>query len=180
MKIKEQLRKLLEEDEAYAQIKEYKVLRQDEDNGSFYVQRSKDLRVVRKGKDPFHLERRKETRAICDEAIYIALLYGNYKLDRKAPTYILLDRCLIGTPYEKYLDTLRGLKVVCLRTDRHLAVLTALWYEKYRKRRTNITGVNRPRKRRGRVPVGLRADSDSVGSNSNAFIRQRDRRAKIA
>jgi len=71
------------------------------------------LDAVHRQKDWNHLQRRQQQRAIDNTMIQITLLYGFKKFHKGATTYTLNDRSLKRTRYAKYIDILRGLKVVC-------------------------------------------------------------------
>lgn len=151
------LRTILEEDSRYESVREFD--------------------VIRKVKDPLHLERRMQSRAITVEAIQVAFLYGERSWIRGAYTFTLTDRSLVGSPFEKYQDKLRGLKVVCLKTEKHFAVLTVLWNYGIKRKRTSLSSSNRSGKGRGRsAPSVVSRDSKRIGIKANASARSGDRR----
>ena len=89
------------------------------------VQRSKDLN---------HLERRQQQRAITNDMMKVALIYGEKGFSRGAVIFTLNDRILQWTPYYKFIDVLRGLRVVCLSGPPNPKILTAYWHEETRRR----------------------------------------------
>jgi hypothetical protein len=74
-----------------------------------------------------HLERRRQQRAISEEMIDIALCYGYRKRIRGAITFTLTDKSLKGSPYERYMDSLRGLKVVTQIEGKEVYLQTCYW-----------------------------------------------------
>lgn len=78
--------------------------------------------------DQNHLERRQQQRGIDDAMIAITLLHGKRHFYKGASIYTLTDRCLIRTAYEKFIDSLRGLRVVCLAEPPDPIILTAYWH----------------------------------------------------
>ncbi|HIK28969.1 MAG: hypothetical protein N3E45_05115 [Oscillatoriaceae bacterium SKW80] len=89
---------------------------------------------VRRRKDLNHLQRRQQQRAITNSMIQIALTYGCKSFSRGALIFTLNDRSLRGTPYYKYINVLRGLRVVCLVGPPNPKILTAYWHEKTKRR----------------------------------------------
>lgn len=59
-----------------------------------------------------HARTRMQQRAIDHEMVDVALRYGKLRYSHGAEVYELRDRSLIGTPYERFVDRLRGLAVV--------------------------------------------------------------------
>ena len=80
-------------------------------------------------KDPDHLKRRQQQRAISEEMIKVALAYGDKKYHRGAALYTLTDRKLAKSPYAKYTQELRGLTIVC-NAKSTLDISTAYWNKK--------------------------------------------------
>jgi hypothetical protein len=72
----------------------------------------KQLKYFENIKDKFHVERKQQQRAISLNMVLIALNYGDKKRSFQDVIYSLNDRCLLNTPYEKYLSKLRGLTIV--------------------------------------------------------------------
>ena len=69
--------------------------------------------------------------------VNLCIAYGSKKRIRKAITYSLLDKNLYNTPYYKYADTLRGLRVVLdnLTSDsEELGILTVYWLDEITKK----------------------------------------------
>jgi hypothetical protein len=87
------------------------------------------IEAVYRRKDLNHLERRQQQRAISNAMISVALLYGKKRFSRGAIIFTLNDRNLKWTPYAKFSDVLRGLRVVCLSGPPDARVLTAYWHE---------------------------------------------------
>jgi Domain of unknown function (DUF4258) len=77
--------------------------------------------------DPTHTTRRMQQRAIAIEMIEVALLYGKCEHHSHATTYTLLDKTLRKTPYEKFLDKLRGLRVIAQECPNGLEVTSVYW-----------------------------------------------------
>ena len=95
-----------------------------------------DYEVIIKDKDPNHYERRKQQRAITEQMVAVCLGYGLKKYIRGAKTYTLLDKSLKGTPYIKYIEKLRGLRVVLNNLpNASLGIETVYWVYEVKKRR---------------------------------------------
>lgn len=77
--------------------------------------------------DPDHTKRRMQQRAISTDMIELALLYGKQEYHSRAKTYTILDKTLKHTPYSKFIDKLRGLRVIALETARELQVTSVYW-----------------------------------------------------
>jgi hypothetical protein len=77
--------------------------------------------------DPDHSRRRMQQRAIAAEMIQVALLYGKCEHCSNATSYTLLDKSLKNTPYQKFLDKLRGLRVIAQQRPDGLAVTSVYW-----------------------------------------------------
>lgn len=106
------------------------------------IKKIKSYQVLEKPKDPSHFERRKQQRAITEEMISLCIAYGQMKRVRKAITYSILDKSLIGTPYIKYIESLRGLRVVLDLMDdnsNELGILTVYWLDKVKKKPKRVT-----------------------------------------
>jgi hypothetical protein len=86
------------------------------------------IEAVHRRKDLNHLERRQQQRAISNAMIEVALLYGKKGFSRGAIIFTLNDRNLKWTPYAKFADVLRGLRVVCLAGPPEAKILTAYWH----------------------------------------------------
>lgn len=112
-------------------------------------QLSKPIIYIEKEKDPYHVERRFQQRAINETMTIICLKYGIKKWIHGALTYTITDRALLHTTYYKYIDSLRGLRVVCLETtpynDEAFYVLTVYWYSVFRKKKLNSYAHTRVR-----------------------------------
>lgn len=92
------------------------------------------LTLARPQKDLDHVSRRQQQRAISDEMLRIALLYGRKTYNRGAVIYTLSDRTLEKTPYLKFTHTLRGLRVICKQGVPYPLVLTAYWHHETKHR----------------------------------------------
>ncbi len=77
--------------------------------------------------DPNHTKRRMQQRAISTDMIELALLYGKQEYYSHAKTYTILDKTLKNTPYQRFVDKLRGLRVIALETARGLKVTSVYW-----------------------------------------------------
>lgn len=87
----------------------------------------KDFEIVENPKDPNHLERKQQQRAINEVHILIALNYGVMKRTFRDKAYTLTDRILMDSPYFKYVDKLRGLTVIGYWVDDIFHVITSYW-----------------------------------------------------
>lgn len=85
-------------------------------------------------KDVNHLERRQQQRGISIPMMKVALIYGSRQFSHGALTYTITDRTLRNTPYRRFIDGLRGLRVVCLDGPPDPKVMTAYWHEKTKRR----------------------------------------------
>jgi hypothetical protein len=92
------------------------------------------LRIAPKHKDSNHLQRRQQQRAINNTMIQVALMYGRKHHYKGAVIYTLTDRILRQTPYFRFTDTLRGLRVVCQNQLPEFQLLTAYWHEETKRR----------------------------------------------
>ncbi|AIE73887.1 hypothetical protein D082_13590 [Synechocystis sp. PCC 6714] len=66
--------------------------------------------------------------------IKVALTYGNKDYSYGAVRFTLTDRTLSKTPYAKFADSLRGLRVVCRSTESTPEIITAYWHTKTKQR----------------------------------------------
>jgi Domain of unknown function (DUF4258) len=78
-------------------------------------------------RDPNHAQRRMQQRAISEEMIAVALLYGREEYHTHAKTFTILDKTLKNTPYSKFVDKLRGLRVIAIETAEGLNVTSVYW-----------------------------------------------------
>lgn len=97
-----------------------------------------ELEFIASDKDPNHVERRQQQRAISLEMIKICLIYGSHRWIHGALTYTITDRSLQGTRYEKHIDTLRGLRVVTYGEGK---VKTTYWYQIIKRKKPAINNV---------------------------------------
>ena len=93
------------------------------------VQAIGTISAWRLAKDPDHLQRRQQQRAIPDFMLQIAMAYGIKRYNKGAARYTLTDRKLAKSPYAKYTQELRGLSVVC-NAKSTSEVSTAYWNKK--------------------------------------------------
>lgn len=82
---------------------------------------------INKDKDPSHVERRQQQRAISDELAQVALAYGTARWDRGSQIKTLNDRNLKKTIYQKYISKLRGLSVVYKEENSIYHLTTVCW-----------------------------------------------------
>lgn len=80
-------------------------------------------------KDHNHFNRRLQQRAINWDMIKLAIAYGKFQYHSQARTWTLLDKSLKSTPYERYIDKLRGLRIIAANYsfDDTLKLSTAYW-----------------------------------------------------
>ena len=80
-------------------------------------------------KDRNHFNRRLQQRAINWDMIQLAIAYGKFKYHSHAQPWTLLDRSLIYTPYARFIDKLRGLRIIATNysSDETLRLSTAYW-----------------------------------------------------
>jgi len=85
------------------------------------------LQYVVNDKDPLHVERKQQQRAINDDMVLIALFYGSKKRTYQDLAFTITDRSLRGTRYEKYLCKLRGLTIIGNWEDNEFHMRTSFW-----------------------------------------------------
>ncbi|MGB7414030.1 MAG: DUF4258 domain-containing protein [Thermosynechococcaceae cyanobacterium] len=80
-------------------------------------------------RDRNHFRRRLQQRAISWDMIKLAIAYGRFEYHSRARTWTLLDRSLSHTPYSRFIDKLRGLRIIAAQysTDSTLRLSTAYW-----------------------------------------------------
>ncbi|MEM7712402.1 MAG: DUF4258 domain-containing protein [Cyanobacteria bacterium P01_A01_bin.68] len=80
-------------------------------------------------KDHNHLNRRLQQRAINWDMIKLAIAYGKFQYHSHAKTWMLLDKSLQYTLYEKFIDRLRGLRIIAANyyEDGTIKLSTAYW-----------------------------------------------------
>ncbi|MEB3827848.1 DUF4258 domain-containing protein [Phormidium sp. CCY1219] len=100
------------------------------------------LMAVHRRKDINHLERRQQQRAISNAMIKVALMYGEKSFSRGAMVFTLNDRSLEKSPYAKFVDVLRGLRVVCLAGPPNPKILTAYWHHQTKRRVSKSRSYN--------------------------------------
>lgn len=83
--------------------------------------------IVVNEKDPLHVERKQQQRAIDNNMVLIALFYGRKARTYQDISYTIVDRSLLGTPYEKYLSKLRGLTIIGRWEDDTFNIITSYW-----------------------------------------------------
>jgi hypothetical protein len=87
------------------------------------------LEIFTSAKDPNHLNRRLQQRAINWDMIQLAIAYGKFQYHSQAQTWTLLDKSLHFTPYTRFIDKLRGLRIIATNNpvDSKLKLTTAYW-----------------------------------------------------
>lgn len=87
------------------------------------------IEVFSCAKDHNHFNRRLQQRAINWDMIKLAIAYGKFQYHSQAQTWTLLDKSLQYTPYEKFIDKLRGLRIIAVNYsfDDTLKLSTAYW-----------------------------------------------------
>ncbi|ACB51537.1 hypothetical protein cce_2187 [Crocosphaera subtropica ATCC 51142] len=85
--------------------------------------------IFSSAKDHNHLERRLQQRAINWDMIKLTIAYGKFQYYSQAKTWTLLDKNLKYTPYQKFIDKLRGLRIIAANyaSDSSLRLSTAYW-----------------------------------------------------
>ena len=98
------------------------------------IQKLGCITAVHNPKDTNHLERRQQQRAISLPMIKVALVYGSRQFSYGALTYTLTDKDLRKTPYQRFTDVLRGLRVVCVNGLPDPKIMTAYWHDKTKRK----------------------------------------------
>lgn len=80
-------------------------------------------------KDHNHFNRPLQQRAINWDMIKLAIAYGKFQYHSGATTWTLLDKSLKYTPYARFIDKLRGLRIIAANYsyDDTLKLSTAYW-----------------------------------------------------
>lgn len=80
-------------------------------------------------KDHNHFNRRLQQRAINWDMIKLAIAYGQFEYHSQAKTWTLLDKNLKYTPYKKFINKLRGLRIIAVNSccEDTLKLSTAYW-----------------------------------------------------
>jgi hypothetical protein len=88
-----------------------------------------EVNIYHSAKDRNHLSRRLQQRAINWDAIRIAIAYGNFQYFSQAQTWTLLDRSLVHSPYARFIDKLRGLRIIAnnYTCGDTIELITAYW-----------------------------------------------------
>lgn len=94
--------------------------------------------------DSDHARRRAQQRGISEEHIQIALLRGCVEYLAHAKTYTLTDRRLIGTKFAKYINELRGVRLVTEppsdpSKNEPIQITTVMWADDIRAKRARLT-----------------------------------------
>ncbi|MDB9324008.1 DUF4258 domain-containing protein [Nodularia spumigena] len=79
-------------------------------------------------KDHNHTARRKQQRAINETMIQIAILYGKKDFHHQDIRFTILDKNLRNTIYAKFVDELRGLRVICKGELPNPEIITVYWH----------------------------------------------------
>ncbi|MEB3342369.1 hypothetical protein [Okeania sp.] len=98
------------------------------------VEKLGSISAVHNPKDINHLERRQQQRAISLPMIKVAIVYGSRQFSYGAITYTLTDKNLRKTPYNRFIDVLRGLRVVCVNGLPNPKIMTAYWHNKTKRK----------------------------------------------
>ncbi|BAZ82901.1 DUF4258 domain-containing protein [Sphaerospermopsis kisseleviana CS-549] len=77
--------------------------------------------------DPDHTQRRKQQRAINETMMKIALLYGEKDFHGNDIRVTILDKNLRNTIYAKFMDKLRGLRVIWKGELNNPEIITVYW-----------------------------------------------------
>ncbi len=87
------------------------------------------IKIFSCAKDRNHFNRRLQQRAINWDMIKLAIAYGKFEYHSHAKTWTLLDKSLQYTLYEKFIDRLRGLRIIAVNyyEDGTLKLSTAYW-----------------------------------------------------
>ena len=98
-------------------------------NSDVVVQNLPEIDIFLSNKDRNHFNRRLQQRAINCDMIRLAIAYGKFEYFSKAQTWTLLDKNLLHTPYNKFIDKLRGLRIIAPNCPWHdnLRLSTAYW-----------------------------------------------------
>jgi hypothetical protein len=93
------------------------------------------IKIHSLSKDRNHFSRRLQQRAINWDMVKLAIAYGRLEHFSQAYTWTLLDRNLLHTPYAKFIDKLRGLRIIATRhsDDCTIRLSTAYWAYSLRK-----------------------------------------------
>lgn len=88
-----------------------------------------NLEIYQNKKDENHMCRRLQQRAISWGMVKVAITYGRFQYFSHAKTWTLLDKNLRFTPYEKFMDKLRGLRIIAENNSLYdtLQLSTAYW-----------------------------------------------------
>lgn len=77
--------------------------------------------------DPEHTQRRKQQRAINETMMKIALLYGEKDFHGNDIRVTILDKNLRNTIYAKFIEKLRGLRVIWKGELNNPEIITVYW-----------------------------------------------------
>lgn len=93
------------------------------------IQNLPEIDIFYSAKDHNHFNRRLQQRAINWDMIKLAIAYGKFQYHSHAKTWTLLDKNLKYTPYSRFVDKLRGLRIIALSEslDGTLRLCTAYW-----------------------------------------------------
>lgn len=81
-----------------------------------------------------HMIRRKQQRAINETMMKIAILYGNKDFHGRDIRFTILDKNLRNTVYAKFIDELRGLRVICKGELSNTEIITVYWHNKTKRK----------------------------------------------
>jgi hypothetical protein len=74
-----------------------------------------------------HSQKRCSQRAVDENMILIALVYGSVKRRGQESIHNIKDCNLRGTKFSKFIDKLRGLTVICIKKDCNYILKTVYW-----------------------------------------------------
>ncbi|MBD2201792.1 hypothetical protein H6G33_10575 [Calothrix sp. FACHB-1219] len=105
------------------------------------IKRSNDLEWVLEDlvrNDPNHSSRKVQNRAISKDMIDVCVALGRKERSYGQITFTLTDRCLIKSQFKKYIDSLRGLRIVGSIEGKLLMIRTVYWYDKVSRKKPRI------------------------------------------
>ena len=95
----------------------------------------KNYLLVNNLKDPLHVQRKHQQRAIKEEYVIIALNYGVKTRTFGEVSYTIVDKSLINSPYSIYLSNLRGLTVIGIWRNNLFNLITSYWNYKVKSKK---------------------------------------------
>ncbi|MBD2427503.1 hypothetical protein [Phormidium sp. FACHB-1136] len=101
----------------------------------------KPIQTALNHSDPGHSSKRQQQRAISQEMVEIAVMYGHKHYSHGSVCYTLRDRDLKASPYAQFMDSLRGLTIVCDEGPHQLELITAKWNFECRQRKVRLNDM---------------------------------------